>query len=362
MTQVATQVGLALERVKLIDLQLQAEQEQRQAKELLQQRALELLMQVDPVSKGDLTIRASVTEDEIGTIADSYNATIESLRQIVSQVQNAALEVAQTTSNNESDIEILRLEIAEQVENIAQAVQTVNAMSRSSKIVAESAEQAEEALIKAQESVAVGDSAMNKTVRSIMDIRVTVQQAADQVKKLGDTTENISNFVSLIGRFAAQTHLLALKASIEAARAGEQGQGFAVIADEVRALATQSAQATADIDKLVTDILSETKVVVTSMEEGNELVVEGSKLVEETRQSLNQITAATVQINELVEAIAAAAFEQSENSEEVSITMGDVAKVAEKTNSSVTQLSQSFIQLRSLARKLESDVAKFKVN
>lgn len=168
--------------------------------------------------------------------------------------------------------------------------------------------------------------------------------------------------MSLIGRFAAQTHLLALKASIEAARAGEQGQGFAVIADEVRALATQSAQATADIDKLVTDILSETKVVVTSMEEGNELVVEGSKLVEETRQSLNQITAATVQINELVEAIAAAAFEQSENSEEVSITMGDVAKVAEKTNSSVTQLSQSFIQLRSLARKLESDVAKFKVS
>ncbi|WPF88888.1 methyl-accepting chemotaxis protein [Cyanobacterium aponinum AL20118] len=362
MTQVATQVGLALERVKLIDLQLQAEQEQRQAKELLQQRALELLMQVDPVSKGDLTIRATVTEDEIGTIADSYNATIESLRQIVSQVQNAALEVAQTTSNNESDMEILRLEIAEQVENIAQALQTVNAMSRSSKIVAESAEQAEEALIKAQESVAVGDSAMNKTVRSIMDIRATVQQAADQVKKLGDTTENISNFVSLIGRFAAQTHLLALKASIEAARAGEQGQGFAVIADEVRALATQSAQATADIDKLVTDILSETKVVVTSMEEGNELVVEGSKLVEETRQSLNQITAATVQINELVEAIAAAAFEQSENSEEVSITMGDVAKVAEKTNSSVTQLSQSFIQLRSLARKLESDVAKFKVS
>ncbi len=361
-TQTATQVGLALERVKLIDLQQKAEQEQRQAKELLQRRALELLMQVDPVSQGDLTIRATVTEDEIGTIADSYNATIESLRQIVSQVQTAAVEVAQTTSNNESDVENLRLEIAQQVDNIAKALSTVNAMSRSSKIVAESAEQAEEALMKAQESVSVGDAAMNKTVRSIVDIRATVQQAAVQVKKLGDTTENIANFVSLIGRFAAQTHLLALKASIEAARAGEQGLGFAVIADEVRALATQSAQATADIDKLVTDILAETKVVVASMEEGNELVVEGSKLVEETRQSLNQITAATVQINELVEAIASAAFEQSENSEEVSITMTDVAKVAEKTNSSVTQLSQSFIQLQEVARKLELDVAKFKVS
>lgn len=360
-TQVATQVGLALERVKLLDLQQKAEQEQRQAKELLQRRALELLMQVDPVSQGDLTIRASVTEDEIGTIADSYNATIESLRQIVSQVQNAAVQVVQTTSDNESDVEILRLEIQQQVENIAQALSTVNAMSKSSKIVAESAEQAEEALMKAQESVSVGDAAMNKTVRSIVDIRATVQQAAVQVKKLGETSENISNFVSLIGRFAAQTHLLALKASIEAARAGEQGQGFAVIADEVRALATQSAQATADIEKLVNDILSETKIVVASMEEGSELVVEGSKLVEETRQSLNQITAATVQINELVEAIASAAFEQSENSEEVSITMTDVAKVAEKTNSSVSQLSESFIQLRGVARQLESDVAKFKV-
>lgn len=361
-TQIATQIGLALERVKLLELQKQAEKEQREAKELLQRRALELLMQVDPVSQGDLTIRATVTEDEIGTIADSYNATIESLRQIVSQVQSAAVEVAETTSSNESDVEKLRLEIAEQVENINQALETVNAMSRSSKIVAESAEQAEEALLKAQESVSMGDQAMNKTVRSIIDLRATVQQAAVQVKKLGETTENISKVVSLISRFAAQTHLLALKASIEAARAGEQGQGFAVIADEVRTLATQSAQATADIEKLVNDILSETKVVVASMEEGSELVVEGSKLVEETRQNLNQITAATVQINELVEAIAAAAFEQSENSELVSEKMTEVAKVAEKTNDSVTQLSESFVQLQEVANKLEANVAKFKLS
>lgn len=361
-SQLATQVGLSLERVKLLDLQLNAEKVQREGKELLQRRALELLMQVDPVSQGDLTIRATVTEDEIGTIADSYNATIESLRKIVAQVQTAAVEVAQTTTTNENDVRILRQEIEEQVESITDVLSTIKQMSRSSNLVAESAEQAEEALQKAQESVEMGDSAMNRTVRSILEIRGTVQQAAEQVKKLGDTTQNIATVVGLIGRFAAQTHLLALKASIEAARAGEQGTGFAVIAEEVRALATQSAQATADIDKLVNEILNETKVVVTAMEEGSEQVIEGSKLVEETRQSLNQIAAATIQINELVEAIAAAAFEQSENSEEVKSKMEDVARIAEKTTISVTQLSDSFVELQGVARKLESNVSQFKVS
>jgi methyl-accepting chemotaxis protein PixJ len=361
-TQIATQTGLALERVRLYSLQQKSEAEQREGKERLQQRALELLMQVDPVSRGDLTIRASVTEDEIGTIADSYNATIESLRKIVSQVQLAALQVSQTTSSRQIEVVVLQEEIAQQVQNIADALRTVNLMNESSQLVSQSAQEAEQVLMKAQESVQTGDSAMNSTVKSIMEIRSTVQQATEQMKRLGETTENISNVVALISRFAAQTHMLALKASIEAARAGEQGQGFAVIADEVRNLATQSARATADIEQLVNNILTETKTVVLAMEEGNELVAEGSNLVEETRKSLNQITAATLQVNQLVEAIASTALEQSENSEEMKMKITDVAQVAEKTNLSVNQLSESFEQLQQLAGQLESNVSQFKIS
>lgn len=360
-TQLATQVGLGLERVNLLESQKEAEQEQRLGKEKLQQRALELLMEVDPVSQGDLTIRASVTEDEIGTIADSYNATIESLRKIVSQVQLAAIEVTETTNTNELEVSVLQEEISEQAENIALALDRIDAMSKSSSMVAESAEQAEEALQKAQENVEKGDLAMNKTVQSILEIRSTVQSATIQVKKLGETTQKISSVVNLIGGFAAQTHLLALKASIEAARAGEEGQGFAVIANEVRTLATQSAEATADIEKLVSEIQSETNLVVSAMEEGTDQVIEGSKLVEETRQSLNQITAATLQVGELVEVIAAAAFEQSENSEEVSEKMSDVATIAEKTRNSVGKLSDSFRNLLEVAKQLEANMSQFKV-
>jgi methyl-accepting chemotaxis protein PixJ len=319
-------------------------------------------MQVDPVSQGDLTIRATVTDDEIGTVADSYNATIENLRKIVSQVQTAALEVADTTTANERDVQGLQTEIQEQVKNITLALAKIEQMSRSSNMVAESAEQAEEALEQAQKSVNSGELAMSRTVKSIMQIRGTVEQATEQVKRLGATTQNISNVVGLIGRFAAQTHMLALKASIEAARTGEQGRGFAVIADEVRTLASQSAEATADIEKLVNEILAATKSVVLAMEEGTEQVIEGSKLAEEMRQTLNQITAATVQINELVEVIASAAFEQSENSEEVSETMSNVARVTEQTNVSVGQLSDSFRKLLAVSRQLESNVSRFKVS
>lgn len=360
-SQIATQVGLGLERVKLLENQRKSEEEQRGAREKLQQRALELLVQVDPVSQGDLTIRATVTEDEIGTIADSYNATIESLRKIVTQVQSVSTEITETTNNNEMDVTQLKEEIREQVENIALALDRISIMSKSSITVSESAEKAEEALQRAQESVEKGDIAMNRTVDSILGIRATVQDTAIQVKRLGETTKQISKVVNLISRFAAQTHMLALKASIEAARAGEEGKGFAVIANEVRNLASQSAEATADIEKLVNSIQSETKTVVLAMEASSEQVVEGSKLVEETQQNLNQITAATIQINELVEVIAAAAFEQSENSEEVKDKMSDVAKVAERTTNSVSQLSDSFRQLLEVSQELEANVSKFKV-
>jgi methyl-accepting chemotaxis protein PixJ len=360
-TQLATQLGLGLERVDLIEAQKQSEEEQRQAKEILQKRALELLMEVDPVSKGDLTIRAKVTEDEIGTIADSYNTTVENLRKIVSQVQSVAKDVAETTNTNESDVSMLKGEIQEQVQNISLALDRIETMSQSISMVAKSARQAEEALEKAQGSVEQGDIAMNRTVKSILEIRSTVQEATSQVKKLGEASEKISNVVNLIGRFAAQTHLLALKASIEAARAGEDGLGFAVIANEVRSLATQSAEATADIEKLVTEIQSETQAVVGAMQQGSQQVVEGTKLVEETRQSLNQVTAATGQINQLVELIATAASEQTENSQEVREKMSDVATVSEKTAVSVHKLADSFQKLLKVAKQLESNVAQFKI-
>ncbi|ACK67309.1 methyl-accepting chemotaxis sensory transducer with GAF sensor [Rippkaea orientalis PCC 8801] len=360
-SQVATQVGFALERADLLEGQKLAQEKQRQAKEKLQQRALELLMEVDPVSRGDLTIRAHVTEDEIGTIADSYNATIENLRKIVTQVQQSAGVVANTTNTNESAVRALSEESHRQAEEIAAALDRLQAMTHSIRAVATNAELAQMTVQQATHTVESGEEAMNRTVDGIMAIRETVAETAKKVKRLGESSQKISKVVNLISSFADQTNLLALNASIEAAHAGEEGRGFAVVASEVRSLARQSAEATAEIEALVASIQAETNEVVAAMEAGTQQVVTGTKLVDETRKSLNQITAASVQITELVEAITKAAVEQSATSQSVTQTMTEVAAISNKTSSEAAQVSDSFKQLLDVAQTLQESVRQFKV-
>jgi methyl-accepting chemotaxis protein len=353
---------LLKEQVFAAQEQLQLKEEQQQLKEGLQQRALELLKEVDPISKGDLTIRARVTADEIGTVADSYNATVASLRKIVLQVQQAASQVAETTSSNEASVQVLSAEALRQAEEIAAALDRAQEMAQSVRLVAANAEQAEAAAKQAAMTVKEGDAAMNRTVDGILAIRETVAETAKKVKHLGESSQKISTVVNLISTFAAQTNLLALNASIEAARAGEEGRGFAVVADEVRALARQSAEATSEIEKLVAAIQAETNEVVAAMESGTEQVVMGTKLVDETRQSLNKITAASVEINGLVESITQATVVQSQASEEVTKTMLNVAAIAEKTSKEASHVSSSFDELLTVAQALQQDVGRFKVS
>jgi len=345
-------------------LRQQAEnaEQQRLAKDQLQKHALELLLEVDPVSRGDLTICAKVTEDEIGTVADSYNATIGSLRQIVAQVQAAARQMAETTSQSEVSVQGLSVEALRQSEEITVALDQLQEMSNSIRAVAARAEQAEAAVQQATQTVSEGDAAMNRTVEGILAIRETVAETSKKVKRLGESSQEINKVVKLISRFAAQTNLLALNASIEATRAGEEGRGFAVVANEVRSLARQSAAATAEITKIVVGIQAETNELAAAMATGTEQVTTGTKLVDETRQSLNQITTISSQISALVEAIGQAAADQSQASEAVTQTISDVAAISNKTSTEATQVSASFKDLLSVAQELRSSAGQFKVS
>ena len=339
-----------------------AAEEQRQLTEMLQNRVLELLEEVEPIGEGDLTVRATVTADDIGTIADSYNFMVANLREIVTKVQSAASNVTETTSSNEISVQALSQEALRQAEEIAAALTQVQEMAQSARLVAASAEKAAAVVRQASQSVEEGDAAINRTVEGILAIRETVAQTRQKVKYLGESSQKISSVVNLISEFATQTKMLAFNASIEATRAGEQGRGFAIVADEVRTLAQQSAEASTEIEKLIAAIQGETNEVIAAMEEGTEQVVMGTKLVDETRQSLNKITVASAEVSQLVEAIAQAAIQQSGASEAVTQTMTNVAQIADKTSKEATLVSSSFEELQLVARALKEDVAQFKVS
>jgi len=339
----------------------QRAREQQEAKEFLQKRALELLLEVDPVSRGDLTVRAKVTPDEVGTIADSYNAIIRSLRQIVQQVKDASTSVLTTSQTNEAEIREIVAEYLQQVNSLQEATEALGKLALTSKDVTDRALSAQQQVQEANQVVAEGDKAMNRTVEGISVIRETVSDTAKKVKRLGEASQKISKVVNLIGEFASQTNLLALNAAIEAARAGEEGRGFAVVAEEVRSLAEQSAAATSEIEELVEEIQTQTRDVVLAMEAGTDQVVEGTKLVEEAREKLSQIDRVSQQISLLIRDIATAAEQQLNTSQTAQKTVEGVFTIATDTAEKSEKVAESFRELLKLAQSLQEATAQFKV-
>jgi methyl-accepting chemotaxis protein PixJ len=368
MLQLAVQLNGALSQSQLVrQLELanlqqsQYADSQEAARQALQKNAWELLIQVDRISQGDLTIRAHVTEDEIGTIADSYNATVESLRLLVGNVRNVSQEVVNTTNLNEISVAELSIEALQQSDDIGSALERLRDMAGSIDLVVNNALIAESAVMESAQLVQAGDAAMNLAVEGILTIRNTVAETAKKVKRLGESSQKISKVVNLISNFAAQTNLLALNASIEAARAGEEGRGFAVVAEEVRSLARQSATATGEIETLVASIQAQTSEVVMAMEAGTEQVIIGTKLVDETRASLDRITAIGAKIGQLVEAIAQAALIQAENSVQVTQSIDRVSTIATKTSTRADNVQASFQDLLKLAQELQTNIGQFKI-
>ena len=359
-TQIANQIEFGITRLNFLETQKQGKIKEQAAKEAIQSRALNLLQEVYEVSEGNLTIRAKVTEDEIGTIADSYNATIESLHKLVNETKFAAIEMQKNTATNDLAVQALAQETIAQAQEISGTLAQINAMEQSIKQVAQHASQADSFVRQASTTIANSDQAMNHTVNEINAVQETVTETAIKVQKLGESSQEISQAVNLVGRFAAQTHLLALKASIEAARAGEQGKGFAVIANEVRSLATQSAEATAEIETLVSKIQLETNELADAMNKGTEQIATGSELVQKTRQGLTLISQASQEISKLVSSITQATKQQSETSVQVSQAMVSVAEIAENNSQSATQVSNSIKELSTVAEQLQSSIGKFK--
>jgi twitching motility protein PilJ len=336
-------------------------EEQEQAKEDLQRQVIRLLDDVEGAARGDLTVQAEVTADVLGAVADSFNLTIQNLREIVQQVKLAARQVAKSSSENEIFARSLSSDALRQAEELAVTLNSVQVMTDSIQRVAESAREAEEVARSASATALKGGEAVERTVSGILEIRETVAETTRKVKRLAESSQEISKIVALISQIASRTNLLALNASIEAARAGEAGRGFAIVADEVRQLADRAAKASKEIEQIVLQIQSETGSVMTAMEEGTQQVIEGTRLAEQAKRSLEDIIQVSNRIDVLVRSITADTVEQTETSRAVAQVMQSVELTAQETSQEAQRVSGSLQSLVGVARDLLTSVERFRV-
>lgn len=337
-------------------------EETEQQKEDLQRQVIRLLDDVEGAARGDLTVRAEVTADVLGAVADAFNLTIQNLREIVQQVKEAARQVNKNSSENEQFARNLQQDALRQAEELAVTLNSVQMMTDSIRRVADNAKEAEEVARSAADVAVKGGESVEHTVSGILQIRETVAETARKVKRLAEASQEISKIVAAIATIASRTNLLALNASIEAARAGEAGRGFAIVADEVRQLADKSAKALKEIEQNVLQIQSETSSVMTAMEEGVTQVIDVTQRAEQAKRSLEDIIQVSNRIDALVRSITADTVEQTESTLAVAQVMQSVELTAQETSQESQRVSGSLQSQVSIARSLLASVERFRVD
>ncbi|MGC9527899.1 MAG: methyl-accepting chemotaxis protein [Limnospira sp.] len=337
-------------------------EEQEEAKENLQRQVIRLLDDVEGAARGDLTVSAEVTADVLGAVADSFNLTIQNLREIVVQVKQAARQVSKGATDSASFAKDVAGDALRQAEELAATLNSVQLLTDAIQRVADSAKEAEEVARSAAALATKGGEAVQMTVAGILKIRETVAETTRDVKRLAESSQEISKIVAIISNIASRTNLLALNASIEAARAGEAGRGFAIVADEVRQLADKSAKSLKEIEQIVMQIQSQTSSVMMAMEEGNQQVIEGTKLAEQAKRSLDDIIQVTNRIDVLVRSITADTVEQNETARAVAQVMQAVEHSAQETSQEAHRVASALSNLVGVARDLLTSVERFRVD
>ncbi len=326
------------------------------------QSAILLLMnEMGDLADGDLTVRATVSEDMTGAIADSVNYTIEELSVLVRRINDAADRVtrasgaAQTTSNEL--ISATKVQSAEIQGANAAVLEMADSMKTVSSSAMESARVARASLDAAQK----GSAAVSNSISGMNEIRTQIQETSKRIKRLGESSQEIGEIVELISDITEQTNVLALNAAIQAASAGEAGRGFSVVAEEVQRLAERSGEATKQIAAIVKTIQTDTHDAVAAMEHSTQGVVEGAALSDAAGQALNEISSVSQDLARLIEAISSDTQTQADIATKVADSMQEILRITGQTTSSTKETAVSIGELAELAVELKGSVSGFKV-
>ncbi len=322
---------------------------------------LRLLDELADLADGDLTTTATVTEDFTGAIADSINFTIDQLRILVARINETAVNVSAAAQETQQTALHLAEASEHQAQEIAGASAAVNEMAvtidQVSANAAESAAVAERAVSIASN----GAKVVQNTIHGMDTIREQIQDTSKRIKRLGESSQEIGDIVSLINDIADQTNILALNAAIQASMAGDAGRGFAVVADEVQRLAERSAAATKQIEALVKTIQNDTNEAVISMEQTTSEVVRGARLAQDAGVALEEIENVSTSLAELIQNISNAARQQASSAGHISNTMNVIQEITTQTSAGTSATAQSIGHLAEMALDLRESVAGFKL-
>ncbi|KAA0945631.1 methyl-accepting chemotaxis protein [Pseudomonas sp. ANT_H14] len=323
----------------------------------------ELLAATAKIAQGDLRVAINISgKDELTDLQQSTAAmqmnlksTLQHISEASGQLASAAEEMSSITKESSAGIERQSMETD-------QAATAVNEMTAAVEEVARNAVSASQSTQDSQRSAKVGQNRVAQTIASIEKLSATVQQTGLEVEGLAKQAQDIAKVVEVIRSIAEQTNLLALNAAIEAARAGEQGRGFAVVADEVRALAHRTQTSTHEIEQMIAKIQSCSSEAVLSMELNRSEAVDSLKIAHEAGAAITQITQAISDINERNLLIATASEEQAHVARSVDQNLISIRDLSIQSSSAAGQTSIASNELSKLAVDLKQIVSKFSVS
>ncbi len=313
--------------------------------------------------ESDLTSRMqeSGNGDETALFASKFNQFASKVHAVVEQMTGSATQLASATNKMSSVIAQTNNGTQRQREETDLAVSAIDEMAVSVKEVSNSAHEAASAAQHADSETSNGQEVVAGTVRSINNLADEVVRVSGVINKVGIQSENIGTVLDVIRGIAEQTNLLALNAAIEAARAGEQGRGFAVVADEVRNLASRTQQSTEEIQSMIESLQQDSREAVNAMEQGLGMAKDSVDKAEKAGNSLEVIAGAVSTINSMNTQIAAAAEEQSTVAESINRSVHSISDITDQTLEGTQQTANASNELANIAVEIQQLLSKFKV-
>lgn len=312
--------------------------------------------------EGDLTKRLTVTStDEFGRVSTDFNAFIEYLQDLITQVKQITSEVRHNSDHTSSSASMAAADLEKQLFELDQLATAMHQMSATAQDVATNAQHAADSAVRADEAAGEGVHVVSRTTEAIGHLTSDMENIVSTINELAGFSNNIESILTVITEIADQTNLLALNAAIEAARAGDMGRGFAVVADEVRALASRTQQSTEEIKDMIQQLQSGVKNAEGIIMNSRDMAAQTQQVAGEADAVLNSIRGNIQEINQMTIQIATAAEQQSATAEEINRNTTNIRDLSQSVSNNAKEQEANCHQMADLTRQQDAELNKFKV-